>query len=486
MKDKNLTLLLSSLSRKEMTRLRQFLYSPYFNKHQGTKALFDILEKEFPAFEPEAMAPEVLISKLQLSLGPDKINKATLSLLQTYLQKLVLHFIALEKRLEMEDMHDLAVLEGLRQREQYKLYEKLEKKIIGKAKADFAKDSPYYYAQFRHMAEFDAYRNQRGKYDQPAFLLEKQEMLNAFFLTEKIKDACELAQRAIVLKQDSFEKLDDFAIQEIHRNIDKYKNVPPLVCYQAVYEMLDSNDDVNFQKAEDQLKVHLSNLAKADLTNIYNFLLNFCIQRVNEGESVWLKKSFELYKGMLENQLLEVDGILPEWHYKNLATNGLLLNETTWVYEFIHQYKSSLTPDISENAFSYNLAALYHQLGQYEDVLPLLLRVEYTDWRYALNAKVLLLKTYYEMDESEALLALHDSFRQFIQRHRQLNDFRRRSYYNLLRFTIKSFKLKMEKEYFTKEKAKAEFSKIKDQFANCKQCFNRSWVSQKIQALNIN
>jgi len=377
----------------------------------------------------------------------------------------------------------VAKLEALRVKEQYKLYDKLERKMLSTNDDEAKKDTAYYYGWYKRWTEADLYRNQRSQFNEPDIVVKKQSMLNAFFLTEKIKDACELVQRGRVLKKESFPRLDDFAMKEIQSNIQQYTDVPPLVVYYAIYEMLIQDTEHSFLLAEKKLIKYQSELGKSDLISTYNFLLNFCIQRVNEGGAEWLPRSFELYKGMLENDILQVEGILPEWHYKNLATNGLLLNEVDWVYQFIHKYKPILNPDIAENAFAYNLAALHHQLGAYEKVLPLLLKVEYTDWRYALNAKVLLLKTYYEMEESEALLALHDSFRQFIQRHKQLNEFRRRSYYNLLRYTIKAYKLKIEKGYLPSAKQVAGYQKLREKFGSCQQCFNRSWVLGKIEEL---
>ncbi|NNE29264.1 MAG: hypothetical protein HKN16_06490, partial [Saprospiraceae bacterium] len=360
----------------------------------------DVISNYFPDFKVGDLVEESIRRELGNGLP---LAKAELSLRLTYLQRLTLEFLATEEARKDPAQTRIMQLRALRGKEQFKLYEKLEKKSIENDESPTF-DSRYYYQAYQRFEEADQFQNQKAQYNKPELIIEKQKMLNAFFLSEKIKDACELIQRARVLKKEDFERLDDFGMKEIQKNSEAYDQYPPLALYNAIYQMLLIDNVETFANANSVLQNYKQNLSKPDLVNGFNFLLNFCIKKVNEGDRSWLSTSFSLYKQMLENGLLEIDGILPEWHYKNLATNGLLLKETNWVFNFIHDYKGSLNPEIAENAFAYNLAALYHQRGEYEKVLPLLLQVEYKDWRYSLNAKVLLLKTYYDMDEEEALL----------------------------------------------------------------------------------
>ena len=45
--------LISSVSRKEMTRFREMAASPYFNKHQDTLGLVCYLSEIYPRFDEE-------------------------------------------------------------------------------------------------------------------------------------------------------------------------------------------------------------------------------------------------------------------------------------------------------------------------------------------------------------------------------------------------------------------------------------------------
>ena len=89
-----------------------------------------------------------------------------------------------------------------------------------------------------------------------------------------------------------------------------------------------------------------------------------------------------------------------------------------WTKEFIEKFKDYLHPEVVENAYTYNLASYYYSTNQLDKVLDLLVKVEYTDIQYSIGAKSLLLRTYYDLEENEALLSLTRSFKQYLKRNR--------------------------------------------------------------------
>ncbi|MCU0391342.1 MAG: hypothetical protein MUE81_09515 [Thermoflexibacter sp.] len=86
--------------------------------------------------------------------------------------------------------------------------------------------------------------------------------------------------------------------------------------------------------------------------------------------------------------------------------------------------------------------------------------VEYEDFTYNLNSKTMLLSTYYEMDELEPLYSLMDSFRTYINRHKDFSLAKRVGYNLLIKFTKQLTKIipgdKKALEKLKKEVAEAE------------------------------
>mgnify|MGYP001805086260 CR=1 FL=1 len=107
--------------------------------------------------------------------------------------------------------------------------------------------------------------------------------------------------------------------------------------------------------------------------------------------------------------------------------------------------------------------------------------MEYSDVRYALNAKLLLLKTYYDLGEYETLLSLSESFRQYLQRKKEISDFNRKGYYGLLKFTRKIFQIKMKVGYVAAERSRKDLQKLQIEMDTAKVRFSRSWLEGKVQ-----
>ncbi len=473
--------LLKSFKRKEMTRFVQFVDSPYFNKHKEVRQLVNLLNSSYPEFAEQDCNSNLLWN----GIGQKKpLDKKKLSMLFTYTQRLALQFLSSEE-LNSDSLSQVEYqLQALRDRKQYKLYQKLKRSHVSTLEESKEMDAKYFLHKSRFFHEENAILNQRGIYDKGELVDKKLGMLDRFYLTEKLKDACELFQRAKGKKQQFISPLTDFALQEIKTNISNYSDAPSLVAYFHIYQMLIENTNEYFFIAKKSINQYKTQLSFDDKNNTYNSLLNFCILRINKGEQQFRREAFELFKILLEEKLLIVADVLPEWHYKNIATIGLLVNEVNWTQKFVEEYKSFLSEEHRENAYNYNLASVYYQTKNYKEMFPLLLRVEYTDWRYAVAAKVLLLKTYYDIEEGEALSSLYDSFRQYIKRNKNISELQSRRYNNLIKFTHRIFNLKVQKGYFSKEKFTREFEKLHTQIKETAQCFNRNWILEKMKELS--
>lgn len=116
--------------------------------------------------------------------------------------------------------------------------------------------------------------------------------------------------------------------------------------------------------------------------------------------------------------------------------------------------------------------------------MRLLREVEFTDIFYNLDAKVMLLKIYYELEEDEAFLSLAASFKIFLSRTRLINENTRNLYMNLLAFTSKLYTMRM-KHIFRKGKAfQLKLRELKDKTEN-NSVANSRWLVGKIEELII-
>ncbi|MEZ4953413.1 MAG: hypothetical protein R2825_07535 [Saprospiraceae bacterium] len=461
----------------------EFAHSPYFNKHKEVRRLIEYLSKTYPDLNAKKCHRQTIFEALYPTL---EFDQKKLAIIFTYAQRLVEQFLRVEESISEGILeNNTLLLQQLKGIDSLLKIEKYWKEIVGgvdKKSRTVHCPAPLF-SELEHLKELDEISVRLSKFDRQ-YLQQRQTTFDVFFVMEKLKDACELKQRNRLLKQEYqpsplFEKI----IEWLGNETISYPTYPSVEIFHTLYLLLNDGQSGLYKKAIDLIKTYGYLLDNKELQTAYNVLQNFCIGQINFGKKEYLRKLFEIYQSQLEKDLLMMNNYLPEWHYKNIVTTGLRLDEHQWVIKFINKYQEKLQPEIKYNAFSYNLATYYYHLGQFDKVLKLLVQVEYTDLRYNLDAKSLLLRTYFDMEEEVALYSLSDAFRQYLKRNKEMTEFQKSGYYNLLKITRKIFKLKIDKGFISKNKWEAVYASIKKELDKEATIFNHGWLVNKLSEL---
>ena len=472
--------LLQSFERREMTRFREFAFSPYFNKHEGVRALVAYLSDIFPEFEDKTCGRAVIFQKI---FPGKKHDQARLALVFTYSMRLAEHFLEVEQADKGGGFQATYLLQQLRTKKQLSRYKHTLGKVEAAQKKKGTRDSTWYYQQYLIAQEADQYFNTISERRTDDSLQRKQYFLDRFYLAEKLRDACEMQVRSRILKVSYSDPLQEMALSAVEAYQDELGKEPAIAMYYWLYRMVSNPAPSYYFEALHALNQYQTALPIIEQKAIYNYLQNYCIQKINAGEENFLEEVFQLYKAQLERKLLLEKGLLSEWHYKNIVTTGIRLRDMDWVREFIESYRKKLPEEARENAYRFNLASYFYATQQYDEVLRLLTQVEYRDLRYSLGAKALLLRTYYDLDEYEALSSLTDSFKQYLHRNQLMADVRREGYYNLFKFTRRAANLRANIAYYSKDKRRKELLKLQRGIDKAGAVFNKSWLLEKVEIL---
>ncbi|MEZ4962041.1 MAG: hypothetical protein R2830_19600 [Saprospiraceae bacterium] len=473
MQNSKLYSILESFNKYEQNRLRKFLISPYFNKNEALVKLFDVLVMHINAKTQEEILKESLWLEVYSENSYDDVlfRKNFSDLL-----KLIETFLA-QQVYEENPIHQATYLiEAVAKDKIEKLYNSTIKTAKRLSEQQIYRSANYYLSQYQ--IEKNHYDLITLNYDRSS-KRNVEDILNnldRFFLAEKLRYFCSVLSQISMVSHEY--KL--LFIDEITRHLENYsyEEIPPVAVYYQIYlTHIDVGDSDHYFKLMNLLEKYGDLFPKSEAEFIYTTALNYCVKKLNQGSQEFLEEYFNVFVILLKKELLLVDGELSPWHFRNIVVAGLRLGKLEWTEKFIFDYKKYLPESMRENAVSFNLAQLYFSQKKFDNVISLLQTIEYDDFSYNLNSKSILLMTYYEIDEIEPLYSLMDSFRTYLNRHKDISATKRSPYLNLIKFTKQLSKI------IATDKKAIERLKKEVELAESKGIASQAWLKEKIAEL---
>ncbi len=424
--------LLSCLTRLEWRSFRTFIVSGIAGPIGKSIAFYDLLSVYHPHFHHKELTRELLFKALFKGLEFED-KKLRYAMTDLYSQaSMFLKFRALQ----------LHPTEG-----KYLLITELAERSADKAflseynadEISLSRDAEYYYNCYR---EDFIYLNQyfpRQKRTGENPIGKVTRNLDNFFVTRKLQLLCEMVNVRNVMAVEYDFILKDEIIRILKAGA--FADVPIVTIYfHILMTLTEPENSVHFEKLEQLLAEKKSLFKNSQLRDMYQYLMNFCIKKINQGEPDFVKRLFKIYQFIIENSILFVEGVLSQWDYKNIVVIGLRSEEPIWVYNFIEQYKIFLAESERDNAYTYNLAYYYFGIGEFRKSLSLLRQVEFTDLYYQLDMRAILLKCYFETDDQEAFFYHASAFRVFLNRNKLVSDYQRIIYRNMIKYATRLMK----------------------------------------------
>lgn len=473
--------LLSTFSSYEQNRFKKYLYSPYFNEKEELSLLLELLTENLSNIKKWSLqngwSEKQTIWKQLFDNQP--FNDGQIRRLLSELTQHALHFLALQ-RLEKEPVKAYILLLDVLKDTNLDLHFNGLTRQANTLQQQIGLQSPMYYFHQHQIEETLHRRIERlgHKIDNLDNLKNADFYLDNYFITQKLKyycDALEYSQFfSIKLDINLFSNFFDW-IQSA-----SYLNQPIIQAYFLVAKMLTEpqEESVYFQLKE-LLKQEEKTIDIAELKVLYIHIVNYCIyKKINIGAVNFFDELFRIFKSSLSLGIWLENGTINPQYYKTIVSVGIQVQEFAWTESFIQTYTLKLPPEERENALTYNLAKVYFAQQHYEKVIGQLREVEYENLTYALGGKLMLLKTYYELNEYLALDSLIDSFRVYLRRNQTISKEVRQQYLNVLRF------IKKLSNVHPGDQAAA--AKIENQIQECKNLADKGWIVQKVAELRGN
>ncbi len=423
--------IIKSFSKHDRNSFVRFIASPWLNTNETIIALFPILD--------EAIRKQQLGSRAELykRLYPErKYQDKEMRYLLSDLTRCLENYLACRELFANEALLFQLKLKGLAEKNCEKAYDFEHHQFEKWHRNQHSRDAEYYLSTFLMHYQHQQYAFRKSRRKKVIRFDELMKELDVFYLARKLQLMAESANAQNILEAEYTVHLSE-EIRKLATD-PAFSGIPVIEIYfQVLMSIISSEAEPHFGQLRTLLSRHAGIFPVSELNDLYQYIRNYCIKKINLGETSYQPVLFEIYQEILANKRLLRNDYLSQWEFKNMTTLGLRLGQLKWVENFIRKYSYYLNPEEKRNAVLYNLANLHFHKKDYSAALRLFQRVSLTDIYYQLDVRSIQLKIYYEQGDEETLLFHAAAFKIFLSRNKLISAYQRTLYRNLVNFAIR-------------------------------------------------
>jgi len=466
--DSRLATILSAFTKAEWRHFKRFINSGVAGPIGKSSELYDYLSEIWPDFNHPGMRREAIFN----TLYPDqKFDDKKIRYTLTDLYRQACSYLKYKGMEDNPDEGNHVLATTLARRNADKAYLALYQSDDYPSNIDADGSAERFFNTYRKEFVHLNYFTNRQKRNTRNPIADVARNLDIFFVAKKMQLLCEVINVRNVMSVQYDFVLQDKIIEMIQTGA--FDDIPVVNIYYRILMTLNHpEEELHFETLKSLLLKHGSGFRKEELRDMYQYLMNYCIKKINLGMVKYVSILSGIYKTILENKVIYTGNYLSQWDFKNMVVIGIRAGEQDWVHQFIENYKSDLLQAEQNNAYVYNLAYYFFSTGNYKQTLMLLQQVEFTDLYYQLDMRAILLKCYFEMDDQETFFYHIAAFRIFLSRNKLVSEYQRVIYRNMIKYTTKLVR------------ATGDHPKIKqilDEINEVKQIADINWLRKKVE-----
>jgi hypothetical protein len=449
MNNSTLIQLFKSLDKADRRQLRKVVASPYFNQREDVTALFEYIDKNIEAGAPKLMKEKAFAAIYK----KEKFDVDRFYYPMSLLTQIILKYLAMNELEKHPPQYNRLLTQSLRQRGVEKIYEK----TIVEAKT-YLEQQPLRNAHYHHdsfLLRYEQFDSQQQLHRDANF--ELQEMADDFHfycIAEVLRLASALLSHKAISKKEYREPLLESVLAIAEQHLD----IPAIATQYYAYQTFRSSNQVItarsaeiaadnsldtegvfFQRLKKEITENQKLFPETELRDLILVAINYCIRRQNRGELKYVRESLDLFQLGLSTGVLFESGVLSPYTYKNVLMAALKINDYDWAKQFLDDYKKFLPEKERENLYKYNYAIYNFRKKDYTKAIQLLQEVNLKEVLFNLDARRMLARIYYDLNELSALDSYIESSKIYLHRQSDIG-YQKDMYSNFFRFLEKIIK----------------------------------------------
>jgi hypothetical protein len=468
MHNSKLIRLLRNLSKKELNRFGEFVHSPYFNKNTEFISFYDYILPFGPNFSHKRLSKEQVLKSFKKK---HQISEQSITYWMNGLIQLLEQFLSIEKLQEDELQRQHYLIQSYQNHQ----LEKSASSVLKKAKTQLAnhhlQNADFFYQSFQlSKAAYELESSNRQSFNEELQVVSNS--LDVYYLAEKLRYCCEMINFENILNVKYDLQLGNQILTFLDDN--PLAEVPVIAVYLNIFKMLQNAEkDEHYNKVKKLLIQYEDIFTAKEIKSFYINVLNYCTRRINQfnDEKYWIEY-LDINKTLLEKGLLFEKGQLSPWRYTNLVNVGLKTNQIDWTTSFIEEYKEKLPTEYKESMFAYNSGLMQYYLKAYDQAQQLIFNIETKDVLLNVLNRSLLVKIYYESNQTELLLFSLEANRIFLLRNKLIDPKLKTQMKRFIDFTKKLVKIDITDA--------DKLLPLKEKLPNASEVMHRDWLLEQM------
>ena len=475
MEKSKLIALLRTFEGSEMRELSKYLEGSSYRKTGPVFALFNYLKKLHPEFPAKKIEKELVYSKVE---PKRKFGRRYFDIV-SYLIGVVEDFLIQKKLTTKETTRDFLLLEVLRDRKLDKVF---FQKIQSMEKA-WEKERPPGLDQYHHeylLRKEQIFHPHSAVFTQDIGTERLSKDFELYFVSNTLYSALCQASIDAVSKSDKSKLIDDQFpyLKAIFEEIDRgnYAGEARIEIYADILKSYINRDFSNYHKIYDRVKENLECFHDTEKYDLFNLLQYYCTTNYYSGKKEFLQELFELYDFSINESIALDQGYITPITFRSMVYVACAVDQTNWAAKFIVENEEFLEEKFRSDTANLCRGILEFNKKNYENSVDQIVAVKFHDPLYGLQARVLLLQCYYEIDDSEdQFMNLVRSFNAFLDRNKNLAD--------EVVVPTKQFIKLASKLMLSRTELNVDFEKLYEEISSTQNVNAKKWLDEKATAL---
>lgn len=461
--------LYNSLSTKQKNRFNAFVESPYFNtnvrltkgfrhmvlhQHQELSSLkVGIYQEMFPAVEYSDVRLRLFFSEL-------------LELLKT--------FLLVDRQQHNTSDKTLCLLRHLRRTQRIDYFERLASNFKMELKENIRWDPSKFLHVHQLEMEILSYESFKNRFTHFDFKDCTDYLEIATFIQRLRIHLEQLSQEAIgrpVQKDVLIDQWLSLASKE------EWMQYPEIKVYRLAISIIQQPEQEQiFAEFLNLLQQYESDFDFEYGRELYVTALNYGIRKINQNRTDFFRVTLDLFQHCIERSWILDYGIMSSLTYKNIIVLCIRMQDLELAEVLLERYKPLVDQKDRNMIYQFCLAKIKKERGEHDQALYLLNTSFFKDPLIELNARVEMIKIYYENDELEWMNNQLSATRNLIKRSKKLG-YHREYYINFLamaQWLMSTFSI----EASTLEKKQKEIQEDK-------KLIEKTWLYQMVSRLPL-